>query len=268
MTDTIRTSPQEIRTFWDDQARQFQADPRATTPDYWMREIEIDSISAVLQRMPQRARVLDIGSGNGYSTIQLMRRHPTLTFVGGDFSPEMVAAANTSRAELSAQEQQRITFEVRDVTDLRACAGQFDVVISDRCVINVPTREEQWRALGEIARALKAGGTYVALENFTDGQDNLNAERARHELPPVSIRWHNLFLDPEEFIQRANEWFEVRQTVPISSTYYLVTRVVYSKLCQIEGRQPDYDHPIYEIATKLPFTGNFGPIKLVELQRR
>jgi|GEM_PF-5890541 len=32
---------------------------------------------------------------------------------------------------------------------------------------------------------------------------------------------------------------------------------------ELEAREPDYDHAIYEIDSKLPFEGNDGPIKLV-----
>ncbi len=52
-----------------------------------------------------------------------------------------------------------------------------------------------------------------------------------------------------------------------TSTYYLVTRVAYSAMCQREGVAPDYEHPLHEIATMLPAVGRFSPIRLVDMVR-
>jgi SAM-dependent methyltransferase len=262
------TDSDPIRAYWDDQARRFQGNPRATTQDYWMREVEVAAVNHVLSRMDACSRVLDIGCGNGYSTIRLAQTHPSMFFVGGDFSSEMITAAILARDSADPALADRLTFEVLDVTDLPSRLRLFDVVVSDRCLINLPTAEAQWTALESIADRLQRGGLYVAAENFLDGQANLNAARADQGLPPIAIRWHNRFFDPEELLQHADPWFELLRTDPISSTYYLATRVIYSKLCQLEGREPDYDHPIYEVATRLPIGGNFGPIKLLEFRRR
>lgn len=255
-----------IREFWNEQAETHGVHPRATTPDYWMRELEIRQISERLAGVRPDARVLDIGCGNGYSLMALAERHPEMEFVGGDYAPAMIRQAETALAERQALAG-RVRFEVKDVLDLEADSG-FDVVITDRCLINLTSFDDQRRALAQIAGALRPGGLYVAVENFVESQDALNREREQLGLDPIPIRWHNLYLYEEEFLAACSELFDVSETAPISSTYYLLTRCVYSKLCQIAGDEPGYDDPIYEIATQLPILGDFGPIKLVAMVRR
>jgi hypothetical protein len=80
------------------------------------------------------------------------------------------------------------------------------------------------------------------------------------DLEEILVRWHNLCFDEAEFIEKAGKIFRDVELINFSSTYYLVTRVVYSALCKNE---PGYEHPIYEIAASLPTAGDFTPIKLV-----
>jgi SAM-dependent methyltransferase len=262
MSDT-----EDIRRYWNDQAEALGTDPRATTPDYWLREIEIANISRILAEVQTGCDVLDIGCGNGYSTLRLAEEHPRHRFVGGDFAAVMIEYARASRQEAPPEVADRVRFQEMDVLAIGA-TSEFDVVVSDRCLINLPSFEQQSRALDQIAAALKAGGTYVAVENFLGAHENFNAQREVLGLDPIPLRWHNTYLDEAQFLAYADTHFDLDEILAISSTYYLVTRLVYSKLCQIEGVEPTYDDPIYEIATKLPALGDLGPIKLVKLNKR
>ena len=258
----------KIRSYWDEQAKSEVVHPRATTPDYWVRELEINHLSEILRELDSQITILDIGCGNGYSTLELLRRFPGNRYVGGDFSPEMIAAALKAAEGLPDDIRGQIAFEELDVLHLTdRYKEQFDLVISDRCLINLPTRELQWLALHEIAGALKSKGHFVAIENFMDGQERLNDLRLEFELDPLEVRWHNLFFEESQFLKQCEQDFELIQLSDISSTYYLVTRVLYSRLCKMEGRAPDYDHPIYSIASRLPPFGNLGPIKLAHMKR-
>jgi SAM-dependent methyltransferase len=256
----------DIRQFWNEQAEAHAEQPRATTPDHWIRELEIASLSERLAGVPAGSRVLDIGCGNGYSVFKLADAHSELSFVGGDYAAAMVEAARGSLRERPELEG-RVRFEELDVLALPA-DGDFDVVITDRCLINLPSFDHQREAIARIAGAVTPGGRYLAIENFHGGQDGMNRQRERLGLPPIPIRWHNCFLDEAAFAEACSEFFEVGPPAPIASTYYLITRCVYSKLCQLAGEEPGYDHPIYEIATQLPAVGDFGPVKLVAMERR
>jgi hypothetical protein len=62
--------------------------------------------------------------------------------------------------------------------------------------------------------------------------------------------------------------FRIEEEVNISSSYYLVSRVIYSKICAEKGIQPDYFDDHHRFAASLPFSGEFGPIRLICLKKR
>jgi len=254
-------SADQIRDYWNQQAEQFGSDPRATTNDIWLREIEITSVSTILDRMDANDRVLDIGCGNGFSTIRWARSH-SQEFVGGDYSSAMISEALQALSSEPPTVRQRLDFRTMDVLNLPA--NEFNMVISDRCLINLESKADQFLAIDQIARALKPGGTYVAIENFKGAQLNFDDLRVQLDLQPIPVRWHNLLLEEDEFVEHAARRFRFIGARNISSLYYLVTRGVFSKLCSLEGKEPTYDHPIYEIAAELPIVGDFGPTKLME----
>src|SRR6266700_1977640 len=78
--------------FWDDQAKVHGASDLATAPDHYYRELEIESILRVLVAMKPET-ILDVGCGNGYTTLKIGKQFPAATVVGVDSSKEMIAEA-------------------------------------------------------------------------------------------------------------------------------------------------------------------------------
>jgi hypothetical protein len=145
--------------------------------------------------------------------------------------------------------------------------GTFELVYTTRCLINLPGWELQRIAIERISRLLKKGGTYVMIENFLDGHERLNNLRRDFDLPEIKIRHHNFFLEQEAVLRFVEEEFKVEQITNISSAYYMVTRVIYSKICQVSGVDPDYFDEHHKLASALPFCGNYGPIKMMVLKK-
>ncbi len=106
------------------------------------------------------------------------------------------------------------------------------------------------------------------IENFLDGHEQLNDLRRNFDLPEIKIRHHNFFLQQEIVREFVKEEFEVEEMTNISSTYYMVTRVIYSKICQLSGVEPDYFDEHHKLASSLPFCGNYGPIKVMILKKK
>jgi demethylmenaquinone methyltransferase/2-methoxy-6-polyprenyl-1,4-benzoquinol methylase len=130
----------------------------ATSPDFNLREVEIDYLA---RWMKDGQRVLDVGCGTGYTVL----RHAAMfdsAFSGIDFVPEMIEQARLLAAEF--QTKKNVEFRVGDATSLDEPEGSFDVVVSERCLLNLPTRNDQWRAIGEIARVLRPGGRFLSLD--------------------------------------------------------------------------------------------------------
>ncbi len=264
-------SKAEIQNYWDQRAKENIKSPQATTNDIYLRELEVRTLVEAINELtlPPAARALDVGCGDGYTTMSVAERLPNLTFRGIDYSESMIDSARreaATRPELSG----RIEFNLGDATNLAAACGDttYDVVITDRCLINLTSFESQTQAISEIARHTKPGGHYFAIENFVEGQDNMNAMRASVGLPEIPIRWHNLFFNEMEFRSAVDPFFEVVEIKEFSSSYYFATRVIYSAMCQMRGEQPDYRHEIHQLAIHLPWTGQFSPIRMAVLRRR
>ena len=45
----------------------------------------------------------------------------------------------------------------------------------------------------------------------------------------------------------------------LSSSYYLITRLLYSHIAKINGEPIDYNHPIHQVAAMIPQIGEYGP---------
>lgn len=256
----------EIRAYWDERAAA-SAGAQRTTDDVWLRVLERRVVASRLGSLGD-ATVVDAGCGDGATILELAAQNPDARFIGVDFSGEMVAVAQDALAVAEPAVRRRVRFVVGDVRSLDdALDDPVDVVLSDRCLINLPSEDDQHVALAAIARCLVPGGRYVAIENFRDGHDAMNEARTALGLSAISIRWHNHFLDEARFLSELGRWFEDVVIDDFSSTYYLVTRVAYSAMCAAEGTTPDYDHPLHRIAVDMPPSGRFSPIRLVGARR-
>jgi ubiquinone/menaquinone biosynthesis C-methylase UbiE len=253
----------EIKQYWTERAATDSAN--ATTNDVHLRVLERETLVARLRSLGCNAssRVLDAGCGDG-ETIFTLAEAFGCELVGRDFADSMIELAN---ARLVGAPGPRISFAVGDAREVARDFGAaaFDFIMTDRCLINLESEAEQYAAIAGIARALKPGGFYLAIENFVEGNDRLNAMRALYNLPPIAIRWHNKFFHEAEFIAHAISSFRTVEKFDFSSSYYLATRVIYSRLCALEGWEPDYRHPLHAESIKLPAIGDFSPIKLFVL---
>lgn len=107
------------------------------------------------------------------------------------------------------------------------------------------------------------------LENFIEGHNKMNALRKKLRLKPIVVRWHNLFFDNKFLTDEVVKRFRIMEKSNISSLFHLITKVVYSKLCQLEGKEPSYDSPIYDIALALDEkAGDYGQLYLIILKKK
>jgi SAM-dependent methyltransferase len=251
----------ELKQYWDRRAS-LNLGPQSTTMDVYMREVEIH---ALLDRVVglEHATIADIGCGDGRTTAKLAARCPEAIVQGADFSPNMLEMARQVAEESRLS---NLSFREEDVG--QGVAGHFDVIVTTRCLINLPSWDLQRKALRNIHAALNDGGHYLMVENFLEGHANMNRVRSAFGLPEIAIRDHNLFFDRSRLLDELRDLFEVIEEVNISSSYYLVTRVIYSKLCLEAGRPPDYFDAHHRLAANLPFSGEFGPVRLLSLKKR
>ncbi|MCD6393303.1 MAG: methyltransferase domain-containing protein [Planctomycetes bacterium] len=264
------TKNKNIRKYWDSRSLEAGASPSATTQDVFLRELEILTLRKTLADLdlPPQSNVVDIGCGDGYSTLCIAESLETLSFKALDFSSNMIDVAR-GRLKNKSELKERLSFEVGDVCNLRASLEQesVDIAMTDRCLINLTSSEQQYSAFSEIHRALKPDGHYIGIENFKEGNDELNLIRKSMGLQEIPVRWHNLFLKQEEFVLKIKSLFRNVEIIDFSSSYYFATRVVYSKYCQMQGAEPDYHHEIHQLAVDLPPFGSVSPVKLIIMKK-
>ncbi|MGZ4416284.1 MAG: class I SAM-dependent methyltransferase [Gaiellaceae bacterium] len=173
--------------------------------------------------------IADVGCGDGRAT----RRYATLvrSCVGIERSDHLRGIA---LAELEAEPLSNLDFRAGDILDLGEHAGAFDLVVTERVLINLPSWEDQQRAIEQIHGALRPGGTYVMLENTEDGDRALNDLRTRVGLKPIPQHWHNLFLDWDAFTAFVEPRFDILERRGFS-LYYFLTRVYAQTFASFEG---------------------------------
>lgn len=265
MPENTDNAVDEIRQFY---RRRANTDLYATSPDMNLREVENGYIS---RHLSDGLSVLDVGCGNGYSTLSYAARFRS-SFMGVDFVPEMVTAARALAGKFQLLGD--VAFQEGDVTALRFPAATFDVVCSQRCLLNLPSREAQWLALAEIARVLKPGGRYLMLEGSIQGLEKLNAVRQRFGLeaiPEADARsnWFSNKFDEPEMLREALKLFQAAESTQRFGMYYLISRVIHPLLVAPEA--PKYDARINTIARQIceeyPDFEQMGHVALFVLRR-
>lgn len=259
---------QKVKNYWEERAGQNQTAVTGTTNDVYLRELEINTFCDTLINLGLNKdfNILDVGCGDGYSTLNIARNFPDSTFIGIDYSVNMIENATNNLLKSSAS---NVTFKVADATNISKYfqPSSFDFILSDRCLINLETSNNQYKVIKQISSLIKTGGYYIAIENFTEGQNNLNEARQKMGLNEIPVRWHNLFFGQDEFMKNVNPWFSSINFVEFSSAYYYATRVIYSSLCKLRNVEPDYLNDIHKLAVHLPVIGQYSPTRLVILKK-
>ena len=162
---------QMISDYWDKKAKQLKRDPAATMGDVYLRELEIE---AILKHIKKSDNVLDAGCGNGYTTAIAAKKAKSI--LGIDFSQEMINQSNQIKSSLK-KKLKNIDFCQMDILNLQFKKNSFDVAISERCLINVQSWQNQKKALLQLKKVLKPKGRLLMIEGTKQGLAGLNKTR-------------------------------------------------------------------------------------------
>lgn len=233
----------KIRKFWDDRAKEYGDDWQATLGEKYLRLLEIKKmVKLITQYKPKR--VLDVGCGNGYSTKIYANKFPNVEFVGIDYSSEMIFQANRSLIG-------NCNFFEGDVLDLGSFpSGVFDLIITQRCLQNIPDYERQRAAINNLLVKLSQNGILLLMECSKDGVEQLNNCLIRIGKKPVdNIQpWHN------NFFRDCNLISDFKATVVhFTSTYMFLSKIIHPALTLV--------------GFILPAIGKFGYDKLYIIKK-
>lgn len=260
-------SLEEIRMYWAEQATKYRESPKASWSD--LRAIEME-IREILKYIEDGDRVLDVGCGNGYSTVQFASQK-RIYIRGIDITPEMINQANRRVENIKSNLKGEVEFKTGDVTALDERSGSYDKVIAIRVIINLHEWNLQLQGLRECARVLKPQGMLLLSEATLQGWQKMNQFRQEWGLPSIPMPEYNNYLDQEQVIDSLSSHFELIQVNNFSSTYYVGTRVLKPLLIQALRLKIDVSDPDMEWNrwfSELPSWGDYGTQKLFMFKKR
>ena len=229
---------QIIKEHYKTQADKHKDSGLSTMEDPITREKELNLIQNFFRfpAVQQNCReVLEIGCGNGYTLGHLKTSFSNFLFTGLDFSEDLLKIARNRN--LSG-----VNFEQGDARKMRFDNEKFDVVFTERCIINLLSWEEQQLALNEMHRILKKGGYILFIESFSEGYNNLNKARNELGLDSIPMPHHNLYFEKEIFEPFISRQFEIVDPAELGasgpnevprnflSSHYFVARVLHPLL--------------------------------------
>lgn len=173
-------------------------------PDKNILKLEIRSIKKLLGP----GRLLDVGCGDGEAT-KIYSQIKNLKTVGIDYSAARIKSARKNCPG--------IKFISADLTK-KMPPGKYDYIISQRFLINLESWSQQKQVITKLINCLKPKGKLILCEGSLQGTKTLDEFRAKFKLAPISVRWHNVFLDDQKLI---NLGFKL---VDGFGGYFLLTR--------------------------------------------
>jgi tRNA (cmo5U34)-methyltransferase len=110
--------------------------------------------SEVLSFIPDDAQtLLELGSGTGFATVQVLNNHPDIKIVGIDHSPEMIYYARLK------PELENVSFHKQDIRDPWP-VGKYDVILTTLCFHHI-CENDRTDLLKRIQENLTPQGVFI-----------------------------------------------------------------------------------------------------------
>jgi SAM-dependent methyltransferase len=177
-------------------------------------------INLIRQRIPPNTKLLDAGCGEGEGTLAYSSL-PGVVVHGADFS-----RTRLDKAAKTLEGRANVVLRQVDLLEPHSLDSDYDIVVTQRFMINLTRWDLQQRVLLGLMAMLKPGGNLLMLEGSKQGVDSLNEVRLAFGLDPIPVRWHNLFFDDTnliEFMQQHN--YKLMDQDGLGA-YFLLTRGV------------------------------------------
>ncbi len=235
--------------------------PTSSMEDQYIRQNEITFILSEIERYIETLGARDIsifelGCGNGYLLSKIRERFSQVKLFAIEFTPELFELAKSRNIENCSIEQ-------GDIRTPDFFKEKVDIVITERVVINILAKKDQYQVLRNISEMIRPGGIYVMVESFHEPLVVLNKARKEMGLDPLSASKHNRYLRElmSDYLAKSGT-YEIEGTMPKNflSTHFYLTRV-YHAIVRPGGGRVKGSLFLSFMTEALPVAiGNFAPI--------
>ena len=146
--------------------------------------------------------LIDVGCGNGY-TLETLSKTFTFDFYGIELTDSLRKIANDRLKNYGIKINKG---DIRKSSDLQE--KKFQILLSQRVLINLLNRDDQLKALDNLIAAVKKGELLIFIECFNTPLYHLNKCRKDFLLDPMSPSHHNLYLQDKIFNNKNIEIFD------------------------------------------------------------
>ena len=241
----------EIKRHWESWSRA-GTDLRATTKTPTIKALEIDAIIRAIDHhlSPQpEVKLLEAGCGNGHNIVALAKAFPDLWVHGFDYVDDMAVAARKMLDQAGISQRACIfNGSVLAIDEIDGLASAYDVVLSDRLIINLNSEELQWRALLALAGRTKPGGLLLVLENFVESFERQNDGREMVGLPRRKPAEFNRFIGASRMEAMLKQ--HRLSLLDVDEFGSLHDLLLYVLLPALNGGKVDYDHPLVSLSAE------------------
>ncbi len=248
----------DVKDHWRRSAKTFKGALRATTKTSTIKDLEIDALSRAIRKsgcVSRGGKVLEVGCGNGYNLTGLSKHFPKVSFTGIDYAPEMIENAKKINKASSAT---RINYQVGDVLRLDKALPLYDVVFTDRCLINLNSSRLQLDAFDQLIGKVRSGGCLILIENPRENYERLSACRKVVDLPPKPIPAHNVLISEKKFLAHAASRSMKLEVVDDFAALHDLVLYVLTPLSN-KG-EASYDHPLVRAIADFTLKAGNGKI--------
>jgi len=235
---------EDIQQYWQEVGQQFPSEGRVTptSRDIYLAQLEADNICDYLEA---NQIALEIGCGDGAHTMKYAARVKKLS--GIDIAESLIYIAKNRAI---SDKIHNVDFTVGSVLDLKKTyqGKQFDCVISQRCLINLPEWEYQQDAILKVHSLLKKGGLFLVTEGFQDELNNLNIVREKLGLASIKVVNYNRNLVRGVFEAFVRNYFSIEE-IRHYGVYLFLSRVFHP--LAIRPEEPKHDSKLNEAAMKI-----------------
>lgn len=241
-------------------------DKYATSQDFNIRELEIDSIKKSINTN-EKGTIIDLGCGNGYTLLSLAKELEGWKMIGIDFSDNLIDGANYLKKEAENELKSDLQFINTDAIEyIKNCeSDSIQYMITERFIQNMPSEDVQMQVIKEAYRILSSKGKLLMCEGSADGFNALNNLRKSVGLTRIpdsskdnvsAIRMND---GKFESCTEKDIGFKLKNKLGYSN-FFIISRVLHPLMCA--PLSPRFDSKINMFARQIqensPYEAGYG----------